>query len=94
MAERLAARGLEERLDRSEATARVLRGVTRGGLKFLGDVSPYKIDHLRIIAGAMFAYILEIIGLAAADGSEAGARFVRDYLTMFYPAEAAQPSGS
>jgi hypothetical protein len=61
------------------------------GLTFLGDVCPYQIDLLRLIAGAMFAYILEIVGLAVGDGSEVAARFIRDYLTMVHPTEAAPP---
>jgi hypothetical protein len=60
---------------------------TETGLTFLGDVSPYRIEHLRIIGGAMFAYVLEIVGVAAGDGSEVRARFIRDYLTIVRPAE-------
>jgi hypothetical protein len=57
------------------------------GLRYLGDVSPYRLDLLRLIAGAMFAYVLEIVGLAAGDGSEVPARFIRDYLTMAHPTD-------
>lgn len=56
---------------------------TDAGLRFLGDVSPYKVEHMRIVAAAMFAYVLEIIGIAAGDGSEVLARLMRDYLTLF-----------
>jgi hypothetical protein len=55
---------------------------TQTGVKFLGDISPYKVELLRIIAGAMFAYVLEIVGLAAGDGTDVQARFIRDYLTI------------
>jgi hypothetical protein len=61
---------------------------TANGVKFLGDVSPVDQEVLRLIAGAMFAYILEINGLAAGDGSEVLARMVRDYLTVVRGREA------
>ena len=60
---------------------------TQTGVRFLGDVSPYRIEYLRITGGAMFAYVLEIIGVAAGDGSDVPARFIRDYLTIVRPAE-------
>jgi hypothetical protein len=57
---------------------------TPDGLSYLGDRSPYRVDHLRVIAGAMFAYALEIVGVAVGDGSEVMARFIRDYLTIVH----------
>jgi hypothetical protein len=55
------------------------------GVKFLGDVSPYNVELLRLIAGAMFAYMIEIVGVATGDGSEIPARFIRDYLVVVHP---------
>jgi hypothetical protein len=57
------------------------------GTTYLGDISPYRVDVLRVMAGAMFAYVLEIVGAAMGDGSEAMARFIRDYLTIFHLAQ-------
>jgi len=57
------------------------------GLLFVGDRSPFKQYHLRIIAGAMFAYVLEILGLSTQSGNEVPARFIRDYLTLYVPIE-------
>lgn len=58
---------------------------TDEGLKFVGDPSPYGVEHLRLTAGAMFAYVLEIIGIARGDGSEVPARFIRNYLVVVHP---------
>lgn len=60
---------------------------TDEGVRFLGDVSPCRVEHLRLIAGAMFAYVLEIIGVATGDGTDVTARFIRDYLTIVRPVE-------
>jgi Family of unknown function (DUF5677) len=51
-------------------------------VRFIGDRTPYRLDHLRIIAGAMYAYALEVVGIAAGTGSEVPTRFIRDYLTI------------
>lgn len=67
---------------------------TPEGVTYLGDVSPYRIEHLRVIAGAMFAYVLEIIGVAADDGTDATARFIRDYLTIAREVEGVAPTAN
>ena len=58
---------------------------TEAGLRFVGDVSPYSVEHLRLTAGAMFAYVLEIVGIATGDGREVAARFIRNYLVLHHP---------
>jgi hypothetical protein len=52
---------------------------------FLGDISPYKVEHLRVMAAAQFAYVLEILGVALGDGSDVGPRMIRHFLIVVRP---------
>lgn len=66
---------------------------TDDGLAFVGDRSPYRAELLRMIAGAMFAYVLEVAGAATGAVDAVDARFIRDYLTVYHrPADSQGPA--
>ncbi len=56
------------------------------GRRFLGDISPYEVEHLRVMAGAQYAYVLEILVIAVGDGSDAPARRICHFLIVVLPA--------
>jgi hypothetical protein len=56
--------------------------VTDDGLTFLGDISPYDVEQVRVMAAGLFAYVLEVLGMAKGDNSAVAARVVRDYLMI------------
>jgi hypothetical protein len=64
-----------------KSTARV----TDEGSQFLGDRSPYNVEHLRLMACGQFAYVLELLGMASKDDSALTARIIRTYLIVYRP---------
>lgn len=52
-------------------------------MTFHGDVSPFAPDMLHVTAGMLYAYVLEVVGAAAGDGSDKDAREWRDMLTIY-----------
>jgi hypothetical protein len=54
-------------------------------VRFVGDTSPFSVEHLRVMAAGQFAYILEVLGIAKGDDTAATARSVRDYLIVLRP---------
>lgn len=72
--------------EHTEATSFKATAITtESGVDFLGDRSPYSSEMLRLIGGAMFAYVVEMIGIASGHESAVIARLVRDYLTTMHP---------
>jgi hypothetical protein len=70
--------------DHSEASSfKATAIVTPSGVDFVGDRSPFVVEHLRIIAAAMFAYILEVHGVEPEVGDAITPRIIRDYLTIY-----------
>jgi hypothetical protein len=79
----VAYRGFSPWMHSEAASFKSTAVTTPEGAAWVGDVSPYSVEHLRLIAGAMVAYVLEIVGVASGDGSDTVARVIRDYLTIF-----------
>jgi hypothetical protein len=58
-----------------------------GAVTYHGDVSPFLPEMIHVMAGMLFAYVLEVVGAAAGDGSDKDAREWRAMLTI-YPMKA------
>jgi hypothetical protein len=81
--------------DHSEASSfKATAIVTPSGVDFVGDRSPFVVEHLRIIAAAMFAYILEVHGVEPEVGDVITPRIIRDYLTIYRSLAPTTPEGA
>jgi hypothetical protein len=54
-----------------------------GALTYHGDVSPFPQEPIHVMAAMMYAYVLEVVGRAASDGSDVDARQWRDMLAVY-----------
>lgn len=68
----------------SEATSmKSTASGTAGALVWHGDVSPFPPEPIHVMAAMMYAYVLEVVGAAASDGSDVEARHWRDMLAIY-----------